>query len=78
MWKDKTRAGLLIPHSMARRMFPEMRDMLDAHPNEVMVLEVVDGNEMILTKEEVEAELAKRRQAEAEKSGEDKEQNMEV
>ena len=68
MWKDKTRAGLLIPHSMARRMFPEMRDVLDAHPNEVMLLEVIDGNEMIFTKEEAEAELARRRHAEAEKN----------
>ena len=60
MREGKVRAGLLIPYSMARRMFPELADTLDKHSNEVVLLEAVDPNEMILTKEEIEAEMARR------------------
>ena len=61
MKEGEVKVGLLISNRSAKQMFPDMSDLLYVHPDEAVMFEAVDGNAVILTKEEIEAALAARR-----------------
>ena len=49
--------GVFMPKPEAKKRFPKIADWIDKEPGSVIPISVVDGDRIIVTKEEIEAAL---------------------